>query len=153
MLRIEGISLLILVLMTQIGCGGGQHLTPGSPPGSPPPPGVNVAISPTSAVAGGPDLTLTITGSKFTFTSAPHKFNEAVWSANGSNTSLATTFISNTQLNAVVPAALLTNAVTAKVHVEVWDRQGDVADAVSDSVSFGVISPFDSPGTRRNSAR
>jgi hypothetical protein len=103
-----------------------------------PPP--SISISPTSAVAGSPDLTLTVTASGFAFTSDPHKFNRAVWSATGSETSLATTFVNSGELAAVVPAALLSNPVTAQVFIEVWDKMGDVPDRTSPSVNFTVTS-------------
>ena len=138
MLRITGIALLTATVVAILGCGGGSS----SPaPASPPPP-PNISISPTSAVAGSPDLTLTVMGSNFL--GETHNFSQAVWSANSSNTLLATTFVSSTKLTAVVPAALLRNPGTAQVFVQTGDPMGDIPLGKSNSVSFSVIAP--SPG-------
>src|SRR5207245_5481005 len=106
------------------------------------PPAGSISISPTSAVAGSPDLTLTVTGSNFT--NAPNKVNYVIWSAPGSKTSLSTTYVSSTQLTAVIPAALMSTPmstpVSAKVWVEIWDRLGDVPEFTSNAVSFSVTS-------------
>jgi len=138
MLRITGIALLIATIMAILSCGGSS---PSLPPNSPPPP-PNISISPTSAVAGSPDLTLTVKGSNFL--GETHNFSQAVWSANSSNTLLATTFVSSTQLTAVVPAALLRNPGTAQVFVQTGDPMGDLPLGKSNSASFSVIAP--SPG-------
>jgi len=92
--------------------------------------------------AGSPDLTLAIMGSQtFSFTSAAHKVNKVVWLANGTETPLSATFVSSSQLSAFLPATLLTDAVTAKLRVEIWDRQGDAPIAISSSVPFQVTPP------------
>ncbi|HLK55061.1 MAG TPA: IPT/TIG domain-containing protein, partial [Chthonomonadaceae bacterium] len=65
------------------------------------------AINPTSASAGGPDFTLTVTGQGFVNNSAV-KWN---------GTALATTFVSAATLTASVPAALIATAGTAKITV------------------------------------
>ena len=62
------------------------------------------SISPTGAVAGSPDLTLTIMGSSFDGTGVIR--SRAVWVANGSTIPLSTTFVSDTLLTAVIPSAL-----------------------------------------------
>ena len=111
MLRITGIALLTATVVAILGCGGGSSSLPPNSPLPPPPP--NISISPTSAVAGSPDLTLTVVGSNFL--GETHNFSKAVWSANGSNTLLATSFVSSTKLMAVIPAALLRNPGTAEV--------------------------------------
>jgi hypothetical protein len=54
---------------------------------------------------------------------------------------LATTFVSSSQITAIVPLALLTSSVEAKVRVEIWDRQGDAPEATSSSVAFSVTLP------------
>ena len=64
-----------------------------------------ISISATGAMAGSPDFTLTITGSNGLFYNSSH----AVWFVNGTDNVLPTTFVSNTMLTAVVPAALLSN--------------------------------------------
>jgi uncharacterized repeat protein (TIGR01451 family) len=65
------------------------------------------SLSPNTAIAGRPDLMLTVDGSNFVGSS------QVTW--NGSP--LATTFMSNSQLTAVVPAALLNTPATAAVAV------------------------------------
>ncbi len=138
MLRITGIALLTATVVAILGCGAGSP----SPTPASPPPAPNISISPTSAVVGGSDLTLTVLGSNFL--GETHNFSQAVWSANSSNTLLATTFVSSTQLTAVIPSALLTKPITAQVFVQTGDPMGDLPLRKSDSVSFSVIAP--SPG-------
>ena len=128
------ISFLILALGLT-GCGGGSSAQVQPPP--PTVPTIN-AITPTSAVAGSADLKLTLTGSNFL--GATHNSSQVAWSVNGNITLLPTTFVSSTQLTAVVPAALLTNPVAAAVLVETGDPMGDAALSQSNSVSFGVKS-------------
>jgi len=87
--------------------GGGTSLAkPFTITGSAPAP-VLTGISPNSAPAGSSDLTLTVTGSNFASNSIVR------W--NGQD--LATTYVSATQLTAVVPAAKLAAAGTAQVTV------------------------------------
>ncbi len=140
MIRIAVVLILLVAVLLSSGCGGGSSAQPNK---TPPPPPSNISISPTNAVAGSPDLTLTVTGSNFT--NAPHRVNYVIWSASGAKTSLHGTFFSNTKLTAVIPAALLTRPDTAQVHVEIWDQMGDVPDFTSDSVGFSVNAP--APGT------
>ena len=129
------ISFLILALGLT-GCGGGS-----SAQVQPPPPTVPTisAITPTSAVVGSADLKLTLTGSNFL--GATHNFSQASWVSNGSATLLMTTFVSSTQLTAVVPAALLTAPITAQVFLETGDPMGDLPLLKSNSISFSVSSP------------
>jgi hypothetical protein len=95
-----------------------------------------LTVSPNSAAAGSPDLSLTLLGQ--CFTSAVHRINRVVWSANGTVTTLSATFVSSTQLNAVVPAELLGTPGNAQVWVEIWDIMGDVPDFTSNSENFTV---------------
>jgi len=60
---------------------------------------------------------------------------------NGTNTSLATTFVSSTQLTAVIPAALLSNPATAQVFVQTGDPMGDIPLSKSNSANFSVNAP------------
>ena len=64
-------------------------------------------LNPVIAVAGNPGYTLTINGTNFTSTST------AMWNS----TPLAVTYVSNKQLTAAVPAALIANMGTASVTV------------------------------------
>jgi len=141
--RLTGHGLLIALLLALAGCGGGSSFTPSPPPPSstPPPPSSALSInsiSPTSAVAGSPDLTLTITGSNFDGDGVIR--SRVVWSVNGILTPLAMTFVNSNQLTALIPAALLSNPVTAKVLVQNWDHIEGVGSAISNSVSFSVTS-------------
>ena len=82
---------------------------------------VLTSIAPTIAAPGSADVTLTVTGSSFvqnTATgSAPLNGSVVVWNTTTSQTNLATTFGSASQLTATVPAALLTVESCAKVAV------------------------------------
>jgi hypothetical protein len=68
---------------------------------------VITSLSPDSATAGGPAFTLTVNGAGFT-SGAIVQWN---------NTGLTTTFVSTTQLKAVVPASLITAPGTATITV------------------------------------
>jgi hypothetical protein len=97
----------------------------------------NITVLPTSAVVGSVDVTLTVSGSAFS--NEPHNKSVVVFSTNNSNTTLSTTFISGTQLTAIVPANLMVNPVTAEVFVETGDPMGSVPLVESDKVAFSVV--------------
>ena len=139
MVRFVSIALVVLLAMTASGCGGGSstRIPPPPPPSSVP---TISSISPTSVVPGSADLKLLLFGSNFL--GAPHNLSQATWSANGSVTLLATTFVSSTQLTAVVPASFLTTPVTAQVLLETGDPTGDTPLSKSNSVNFTVSKPF-----------
>jgi hypothetical protein len=131
MRSMAGIALLILMTLAASGCGGGgsttQPTTTSSPPTSPSPdpssPSIT-SISPTSAVAGTPDLVLTINGNNFDYGS------RAVWRAGDTDTPLASTLASEThQLAASVPAALLHAPGTVQVLVEDFDAEGNASSS------------------------
>ena len=84
-------------------------------------------ISPTSAVAGGAGFTLTVTGSSFTPSSS------VLWGG----TALTTTFVSSTQLTAVVPAANITSPGTFAITVSNPTPGGGSSSALS----FSVLNP------------
>lgn len=96
-----------------VGCNSGYKSKPVSA-------AAQISISATSASAGSPDFTLTITGSNGLF----YNSSRAVWFVNGTDNVLPTTFVSNTMLTAVIPAALLSNPVKAQVSVETGDSKG-----------------------------
>ena len=132
------ISALILALGLT-GCGGGSSAqVPPPPPPPPATPSVS-SISPTSALAGSSDLLLTVTGNGFVGTI--HNKRWPIWSASGTDTILATTSVSNTQLTAVVPAALLSSALTAQVSIQYGDPMGDGPFSKSNSLNFKVTQP------------
>jgi hypothetical protein len=134
-LRREIILSLLALALALAGCGGGSSAQVQPPPTVP----TISAITPPSAVSGSADLKLTLMGSNFL--GAPHNFSQAVWVANGNATLLMTTFVSSTQLTAVVPAALLTDPISAQVLLETGDPMGEIPLLKSNSVSFSVSSP------------
>ncbi len=130
----------------------------GDPKGSPPsfvrsnpvffnvtpgPPGPQISVSATSGLPGSPDLTLTITGIDGQFDNAAHNLSRAVWSVNGSDNVLTTTFVSSAMLTAVVPAALLGLSAEAEVFVETGDPVGSAPEVQSSSVTLDFGSPWD----------
>jgi hypothetical protein len=106
---------------------------------TPGPPGPQISVSPTTASPGSPDLTLTITTSHEQFDNAPHNLSRAVWSVNGVDNALTTTFVSNSMLTAVVPSPLLSAQTEAEVLVETGDPAGSVPPVKSSSVTFDVV--------------
>jgi hypothetical protein len=121
----------------QIACGGGT-LKQSSDSNLSAEPSANISISPVSALVGSPDLTLTISGSKnFPFFNG-HRGSEVLWSQDGVDTPLPTTFVSSSRLTAIVPAALLSSPVTTKVRVQIWDRIENTIVDTSSQVAFQV---------------
>ena len=142
--HVRGLSILLLSLL---GCGGSpRDVQNSSPPvdSSPPPDSspASISIAPASAPAGSPDLTLTVTGRSFAGPAVCLTCANSVvyWNVNGHLTLLATTFVSSTQLTAVVPAALMASAVGAWVDVETFVGQDDVPTSVRPAVPF-VVTP------------
>jgi hypothetical protein len=97
------------------------------------------SVSPASALAGSPDLTVTITGTGFVNV-GPHDTTWVVFIANGTNHQLATTFVSSSQLTAVIPAALMASPVSGNIHVEKGDRMSSLPPSTSNSIPFNVTS-------------
>ena len=127
------------LVVLQLGCDG-TAFRQSPKPGSSGTPSANISISPTSASVGSPDVTLTISGlNNFAFHNGIWHSN-VVWSQGGVDTPLLATFVSNSQLTALVPAALMVNAVTANVRVEIWDNVERTVVATSSSVPFRVSS-------------
>lgn len=125
-----------LLIACQFACDGTINQPPKVSP--PPAPSANISISPGSVVEGAPDLSLTISGSeKFTF-SDDERYSVVVWSRDGVDEPLLTTFVSSSQLTAIVPAALLATATAGNVRVEIWDRTENTRVATSTAVSFYV---------------
>jgi hypothetical protein len=102
------------------------------------------SISPASAVAGSPDLVVTIIGSNFDGTGAVQ--SRAIWVVNGSTLPLSTTFVSSTLLTALIPAAFLTGPAEAQVAVEHYDTIEQVPDGMSNSVGFSISSSVSGSG-------
>lgn len=127
--RVSRLSLAGTVLL--FACSGNDL----SSPRVPPPPVID-GIFPSAVVAGRADLTLTITGSNFVEGRA--KGSHAMWVADNDTTLLATTFVSSSELTAVIPAALLSNSATAQVLLKSGDLMGDVPVLRSNAVGFAV---------------
>ena len=106
-----------------------QPLPPIAPP-TPPPnaPPILVGVTPATVAAGGGDLSITIQGANFA---------AGVSSAYWSGTPLATTYVSPTQLTAVVPAALTGTPGTGAVTVLNQPPGG----GMSAPVTFAVTVP------------
>jgi hypothetical protein len=64
---------------------------------------------------------------------------------NHAETWLATTFVNDTQLNAVIPAALVSNPGTGRVFVETGDPMGDIAPRRIGGAIFEIASPAPPP--------
>jgi IPT/TIG domain len=107
----------------------GPFVTPGAPPSSTAgtyldaPPQLT-GLSPESVVAGSPDVTLTLTGQNFT----------PATSVSWLNNVLATTFVSNTEVQAVIPAAAITAPVAAPLYVSNSPGEG-----ISNILAFSVL--------------
>ena len=142
---------IVCLMVWQLACGGGPTNQPRnsgilgvSGPGSSGTSGTpspNISISPGSATVGSPDLIVTITGSNnFTFANSHVHYSAVVWSEDGVDTLLSSTFVSASQLTATMPAVLLASSVSATIHVEIWDRIENTRVATSSMVPFQVTS-------------
>lgn len=150
-------ALLLLTVLSAAACDSAQdrrRLPSGPsvvvPPGtssSIPTPSIN-SITPAFAVAGSSDLVLKVTGTNFIEGFPNTSF--AIWSANGvvpndggPGTVLRTTFVSSTELRAVIPAALLDRPSAAVVTVMNGDpmsvSDGFVSYPRSNAVGFSVM--------------
>ena len=128
------------LVVWQFGCGGGP-LTQSSKSNSSGTPSANISISPGSAAVGSPDLSLTVSGSKtFTFVDEGVHYSSVVWVQSGVRTPLLTSFVNSSRLTAILPSALLTNALTGNVCVEIWDRIENTLVTSSNMVPFQVTS-------------
>jgi hypothetical protein len=94
-------------------------------------------LSPTSATAGGPAFTLTATGTGFTSGTVVQ------WSG----TSLATTFVSATQLTAAVPASLIASASTVPITVATDGVSSNALSFELDVLVISGLSPAVAPAT------
>jgi hypothetical protein len=86
-----------------------------NPPPNPLP--VLSSISPASANPGSAAVTLTVSGTSFIPSSDPTGGSTVNWNANGTQTALATSSVTATQIQATVPATLLTTQTCALVSV------------------------------------
>jgi hypothetical protein len=95
-----------------------------------PVPFLNQPLVPTSVGPGGPSLKLTVSGTGFAFTSV----------VNWNGASLQTTFVSDSQLTATIPAANIANAGTATITVTTPGPGGGTSNVV-----FFPVSPTTTP--------
>jgi outer membrane protein assembly factor BamB len=91
------------------------------------------SINPTAATAGGNSFTLTATGSNFTSQSAVQ------WGGSA----LATTFVSSSQLTAVVPAALVATPTTVPITISGGPTTNSIVFTVEapQPLALSVVSP------------
>jgi hypothetical protein len=97
------------------------------------------SISPSSAAPGSAALALTLSGSSFIPSSDPTGGSQVRWNANGTQTALATTGVSASQITATVPVDLLASQTCATVSVYNPPAQGTVPPS-------GVGNPFNGGG-------
>lgn len=114
-----------------------ESAAPFTPPPPPPPQPQAVSVAPDHAFATSPDITVTITGSGFA--RSGHNLSWAVWSVTGGDTPLATTIVSDTQLTALIPAALLTDPRIGELRVLWGDPMGDLPLRKSAPLTFVVL--------------
>jgi len=104
------------------------------------------SISPSTAAAGSPDVTITINGSNFGHF-GHFVWSTAFWTTNGNlhdtGTWLQTTIVSSSQLTAVIPAKLLQSPTSVHIVVVNGDVMG-MSDGyfgypTSNLVTFAVI--------------
>jgi hypothetical protein len=98
----------------------------------------SISVAPSSAVAGSTDLKITISGSGFL--GERHRKSWAVWQVHNTTQPLSTTFISDTQLIADIPADLMREALSAGIWIETGDPMGDTS-AKSSALTIFVILP------------
>src|SRR4029453_3940470 len=96
------------------------------------------SVTPDSAVLGSSDLTVRLTGTGFVHDTRTSSIVK--WAAGPPKTSLATTFVSETELTAIIPATLLRDGVTAVLSVENVDKIfGVVTSQESNVKTFTVL--------------
>jgi hypothetical protein len=116
-----------------------------NPPPNPLP--VLSAISPAAANPGSVPVTLTITGTSFIPSSDPTGGSTVNWNAQGTQTALATSSVSATQIQATIPASLLTTQTCGLVSVFNPPAIPTVAPSgIGNPFSGGGGTSFNTPG-------
>ena len=100
-------ALLLFPIVFLAGCGGGGNSSQAGGDVPPPPAPTLSSIVPSSVVAGAPSLTIQANGTNFS--------NDSIVRWNVS--SLQTTFVSSTQLTAIVPSSDLANAGAVQISI------------------------------------
>ncbi len=86
-----------------------------SPPPNPIP--TLTSVTPNSAAAGSPSLSITLTGANFLSNSDPTQASQVIWTMGGTQTPLTGANITTTQIQVTVPASMLATAGSAAVTV------------------------------------
>jgi hypothetical protein len=129
-----------LLVTVCVACGSTPHPTElPSSPGAPD----QILIAPNLAVAGSPDLTLTVHGRSFS--NGPLVRSAVVWTADGKATALATTFVDVGHLTAIVPAALLAQPGYADVTVQSAGPGDEGSPLTTRRAIFGITLPSAGP--------
>jgi YVTN family beta-propeller protein len=119
---------LLLAVSGLANCGGSSSKGPLPPPPNQTP--TITSLSPNTAVAGGPDFTLTINGTNFVASSMVHFGGAAP----------ATTFVNSSQLTAAIPASSIASAGTPAVTVTNPASSGGTSIAINFTVTSGASS-------------
>lgn len=117
--------LLLSALLDGCGGGNGTSATTNPPPLAP----VLSSIVPSSVMAGASDITIQANGTNFSDSSIVQ------WNSSA----LQTTFVSGSQLTAVVPAADLTNVGTAQVRIS--SNQSGTTDSAALTFTIAAVQP------------
>lgn len=128
--------LLALALASSVTIGYSAAAVPGT---QNPVPLVNNPLVPDSAAPGGSDFTLTVNGTGFVSASVVQ------WNGSG----LATTFVSASQLTAIVPAADVAAPSTASV----WVTNPSPGGGVSNVVTLSIRTPFSAASFGRSTVQ
>lgn len=136
---LRDVALPAVLTAAAAGCGGDATA---------PSPSMLIKVTPDTLATLSPDVTRTITGADFGGSLAllskavgyanGRQTLQVVWSVNGHETPLVTTYFSDQALTAVVPAGLLAQPVVAQVFVETGDPMGDLPPTKSPSARFAV---------------
>jgi Galactose oxidase, central domain len=127
------------VCLAIAGCAGGTASTPGGNPvnqvSTSPPPTI-VTISPAGNRAGSPAFTLTVNGTNFLSSSV----------VNFGGTTVATTFVSSTQLTGAIPVAAIASSGTPTVTVTNPAPGGGTSNAVNFTIIAELAGQFTPTG-------
>jgi len=122
-----GTILLFGMALAVAGCGGGTGAVSPPPPSGNPTPSIT-SLSPPGVTFGGGDLTLTIKGGDFVAASV----------VNFGGSAAVTTFVSNTQLTATIPAASTASPGTIAVTVTNPAPGGGTSNSMNFTVNTGL---------------
>ena len=119
-------ALLFAGILGAVACGRdsqGAFIFP-SEPSSGAPATATISVSPSSVEAGHPDLQITILAPGHWFHGSNKILSTAMWDPGGDSpdTSLATEFISMTEVRAVIPSELMKHPVGVQIYVLTYDK-------------------------------